>query len=135
MKTIEEYKKIINIMYIEDDQIAGEKLKNILDKFYGKTLIASNGEDAILKLKDEKIDLIISDINMPKMDGLEFLEKLRNYDSSMPFIFVTARDEPDMMFKAIQLDIDNYVLKPIDLQNLLFIIDTIIEKSYKKNIA
>ena len=133
MKTIENYKKTINIMYIEDDTLATSKLKNILEKYYNKVIIASNGEDAFEKMKNEpKIDLIISDINMPKMDGLEFLEELRKDNSNMPFVFVTARDEPDKMLKAIQLDINNYVLKPINLQNLLSILDKIVDKLYKE---
>lgn len=133
MKTIENYKKTINIMYIEDDALATSKLKNILEKYYNKIIIASNGEDAFEKMKNEpKIDLIISDINMPKMDGLQFLEELRKVNSDTPFVFVTARDEPDKMLKAIQLDINNYILKPINLQNLLSILDKIIEKLYKE---
>lgn len=133
MTTIETYKKNLNILYIEDDILATARLKNILSKFFNKIIIASNGEDAFELLKTSpKIDLIISDINMPKMDGLEFLEKLRYIDSKIPFIFVTARDEPDKMLRAIQLDIDNYILKPINLQNLLAVIDKIVEKLYKE---
>lgn len=133
MITIENYKKTINIMYIEDDVLATTKLKHILEKYFNKIIIASNGQDAFEKIKVEpKIDLIISDINMPKMDGLEFLEELRKDNLEVPFIFVTARDEPDKMLKAIQLDINNYILKPINLQNLLSIIDKIVEKLYKE---
>ena len=133
MTTIETYKKNLNILYIEDDILATARLKNILSKFFNNNIIASNGEDAFELLKTSpKIDLIISDINMPKMDGLEFLEKLRYIDSKIPFIFVTARDEPDKMLRAIQLDIDNYILKPINLQNLLAVIDKIVEKLYKE---
>ena len=120
-------------MYIEDDTLATSKLKNILEKYYNRIIIASNGEDAFEKMKSEpKIDLIISDINMPKMDGLQFLEELRKDNLDIPFVFVTARDEPDKMLKAIQLDINNYILKPINLQNLLSILDKIVEKLYKE---
>lgn len=133
MITIENYKKNLTILYIEDDQITQHKLKNILGRYFNKIILASNGEDAFEKIKAEpKIDLIISDINMPKMDGLEFLEELRKFDSKIPFIFVTARDEPDKMLKAIQLDIDNYILKPINLENLLTIIDKVVNKLYKE---
>lgn len=133
MITIENYKKNLTILYIEDDQITQHKLKNILGRYFNKIILASNGEDAFEKIKTEpKIDLIISDINMPKMDGLEFLEELRKFDSKIPFIFVTARDEPDKMLKAIQLDIDNYILKPINLENLLTIIDKVVNKLYKE---
>lgn len=136
MKTFNEYKKTINIMYIEDDLTTSTKVKDILSKFFNKIIIASNGEEAleILDKNDDSsnISLIISDINMPKMDGLEFLEKIRNENNHIPFIFVTARSEPDKMLKAIQLDIDNYILKPIELKNFLATIDKSLEKSYEE---
>ena len=133
MITIENYKKSLTILYIEDDSITQNKLKHILERYFNKVILASNGEDAFEKIKAEpKIDLIISDINMPKMDGLEFLEELRKTNSKIPFIFITARDEPDKMLKAIQLDIDNYVLKPINLQNLLTIINKVADKLYEE---
>lgn len=135
MKTFDEYKKSVNIMYIEDDVVTSNKVKSILSKFYNKIIIASNGEEALNVLDNLEsnfdVSLIISDINMPRMDGLEFLEKIRNENNHIPFIFVTARSEPDKMLKAIQLDIDNYILKPIELKNFLTTIDKSLEKSYE----
>lgn len=135
MKTFDEYKKSVNIMYIEDDVVTSNKVKSILSKFYNKIIIASNGEEALNILDNLEsnfdVSLIISDINMPRMDGLEFLEKIRNENNHIPFIFVTARSEPDKMLKAIQLDIDNYILKPIELKNFLTTIDKSLEKSYE----
>lgn len=133
MKTIT--KKNIHILYIEDDEQSAQKLKNILEKFFSKVTTTANAKDTLEKLKNgANFDLIISDINMPRMDGLEFLEKLRAFDSSTPFVFITAREEPDMMFKAIQLDIENYILKPVNLQNLLEVINGIIDKKYNFNL-
>ena len=131
MITIETYKKTLKILYVEDDKLISAKIKSILERFFNSVIIASNGEEAIELYKTNKIDLVISDINMPKMDGLEFLEILRNSNPDIPFIFVTARDEPDMMLRAIQLDINNYILKPIDLKNFLFIVDKAIEKLFR----
>lgn len=134
MITIETYKKTLNILYIEDDKLISGKIKLILEKFFNTVIIASNGVEALELYKTNTIDLIISDINMPKMDGLQFLEELRKMNNEIPFIFVTARDEPDMMLKAIQLDINNYILKPIDLKNFLFIVDKAVEKQFKNYI-
>lgn len=132
MKTLNEYKKTISILYIEDDITTSRKLQSILSKFFMNVYTALNGEEAyeLISGNKKKVDLIISDINMPKMDGLEFLEKIRSKNNKIPFIFVTARNEPDKMLKAIQLDIDNYILKPIDLDNLLSTIDGILKKEF-----
>lgn len=132
MKNLNEYKKNVNILYIEDDQSTSKKLQSILSKFFNKIYTASNGTEAceIMNTIHDKISLIISDINMPKMDGIEFLERIRSENNTIPFIFVTARSEPDKMLKAIQLDIDNYILKPIDLDNLLEVIDNVLKKEF-----
>ena len=132
MITIEAYKKTLNILYIEDDELITSKIKYILEKYFNSIFIATNGKEALEILKSSSINLVISDINMPIMDGLEFLKKLREINSDIPFIFVTARNEPAVMIKAIQLEISNYILKPINLHDFLFIVNKTIDKEYKK---
>jgi two-component system, OmpR family, response regulator VanR len=134
MITLEEYKKTLNILYIEDDKIFIPKIKSILEKFFKSVFIATNGEEALELFKINNISLIISDINMPKMDGLSFLKNLRKINSAVSFIFLTARKEVDTIIDAIQFDISNYILKPIDLNNFLFIVNKTVEKDYKKYI-
>ena len=134
MITLESYKKLFNILYVEDDVLFTPKIKYILEKSFKSVLIASNGEEALELFKINKIDLIISDINMPKMDGLTFLKKLRELHNDIPFIFLTARQEANTIIDAIQFDISNYILKPIDLKNFLSIVDKSVKKSYKKYI-
>ena len=134
MITLESYKKQFNILYVEDDVLFTPKIKYILEKSFKSVLIASNGEEALELFKINKIDLIISDINMPKMDGLTFLKKLRELHNDIPFIFLTARQEANTIIDAIQFDISNYILKPIDLKNFLSIVDKSVKKSYKKYI-
>ena len=135
MITIENYKKNLNILYVEDDASTATRLKKILVTMFNKVISVSNEEDAVEEMKKTKIDLILSDLNKPKNDSLRFLEKVRRYNSKIPFVFMTTGDEPDKMLRAIQLGIDNYVLKPIHLQNLLSIIDVVVEKLYKETLT
>jgi two-component system, OmpR family, response regulator VanR len=134
MITLEAYKKNLNILYIEDDKIFISKIKSILEKLFKFIFIATNGEEALELFKTKNINLIISDINMPKMDGLIFLKNLRKINSEVSFIFLTAKKEVNTIIDAIQFDISNYILKPIDLNNFLFIVNKTIEKDYKKYI-
>ena len=120
MITLEEYKKTLTILFIEDDQIFTKKIKTILEKFFKSVLIANDGEEALKLFKTDNINLIISDINMPNMNGLEFLKKLRAINNDISFIFMTARNESNIMLQAIQLTISNYILKPINLNDFLF---------------
>ena len=83
-----------------------------------------DGHDAIeryneLKEKKVRVDVIVSDINMPKINGIKLLEYIREVDSSVPFIFTSAHSEVDYLLKAIELDATDYLLKPIDLPVLM----------------
>lgn len=120
MITLESYKKQFNILYVEDDVLFTPKIKYILEKSFKSVLIASNGEEALELFKINKIDLIISDINMPKMDGLTFLKNLRNINSDISFIFLTARKEVDTIIDAIQLDIREPLKIPFKAPNFYF---------------
>lgn len=130
MKTLEEYKQNLHILYIEDDLSILNEMKRILESFFIVS-IATNGEEALSIFRKNKIDIIISDINMPIMDGIEFLHILRENDENIPFVFVTAKSDLNRILEAIKLDIDGYILKPLDVRNLFEIINKIIDKKYK----
>lgn len=134
MITLEEYKKTLNILYIEDDKVLVSKIKLILQKNFKSIFVASNGEEALKIFKSNCINLIISDINMPRMDGLTFLKNLRKINNDISFIFLTAKQEVNTIIESIEYDISSYILKPIDLNNFFHIINKTLEKEYKKYI-
>ncbi len=133
-KLSDEYKNI-RILLVEDDDQTLEKLHNILKKVYAEIVIAINGSDALIKFKkhyseDKHFDLIISDLNMPKINGLELLECVRTIDEFVPFIFLTAHLEVNTLLKVVKLDIDDYLKKPINVDELI----TSINKTTKKKL-
>lgn len=115
MITLEEYKKTLNILYIEDDKVLVHKIKLILQKNFKSVFVASNGEEALKIFKSNNINLIISDINMPIIDGLTFLKNLRKINTDISFIFLTAKQEVNTIIDAIEHDISGYILKPIGI--------------------
>ncbi|RXK03141.1 hypothetical protein CRV02_03190 [Arcobacter sp. CECT 8989] len=112
--------KSLKVLYVEDEDLAREKLGKFLQRKFNNVELCANGLDGFLTFekafhKNEKFDLVISDINMPKMDGLEMFEKIKELDTNIPSMLITARTEIEQLLKAISLHIDSYILKPIDL--------------------
>ena len=130
-----EFLKNQRVLFVEDEELAREKLAKLLSKLFKEVILASNGLEGLekyekSKITNEKIDLIISDINMPIMNGLEMLERIREIDTIIPLIFTTARSESENLLKAIDLNISNYIMKPIDTTILVKKITEVCEKSY-----
>ena len=92
--------KTLNVLYVEDSKTIREQFTGILNKLFDNVVIARNGREAIDKFttnqdEDFDINIVISDINMPFMDGMELLELIREIDSDIPFILTTAHTESD----------------------------------------
>ena len=121
MKSLETKVKKFRILFVEDEDLAREKLGKFLRRKFEEVELCANGLEGFLKFQEafnngKKFDFILSDINMPKMDGLEMLEKIREIDDEIPCIFLTARNESENLIKAISLHVTEYILKPIDLE-------------------
>ncbi|MCK5227627.1 MAG: response regulator [Desulfobulbaceae bacterium] len=112
----------MKILVVDDFDTMHKIIRDILIELgYEDILQAYNGEGALYHLNREKIDLIISDWNMPKMTGLELLKAVRTNPelADTPFIMVTAEAEKDNIAEAIKADVDQYVIKPFNAKMLI----------------
>ena len=131
----------LKVLYVEDDKIIRDEFSEMLSRFFGQVTAARNGADGLFIYQEllntnENIDLIISDVDMPKMSGLELLEKIRENDNNIPFIFTTAHSQVDFLLKAISLNISDYLIKPINISALKSKVEILfgnIFKDKKKN--
>jgi DNA-binding response OmpR family regulator len=119
-----------NILVVDDEQHVRILLKRILEEEYDVTL-AENGRDALDKFKRKKPDLIISDIKMPEIDGLQLLEGIRE-ESNIPVIMLTGINDPDAVIKAFSLETDDYVTKPFSKPELLLRVKNKLKRTGKQ---
>ncbi|WP_419764033.1 MAG: response regulator [Arcobacter sp.] len=128
--------KQISILYVEDDDVMRTELSSLLTNFFSQVFCASNGAEGleIFKKNQKKIDLIISDINMPTMSGIDMIKKIREFDKEVGVIFATAYSDKEFLMDSIKLKVVNYAVKPIDIRALLESIKEFAENLLAKRI-
>jgi PAS domain S-box-containing protein len=117
-EAIKEETKNIQLLYVEDDEIVGAQVKQLLELIFSDISFATNGLEAKEIFDQQKIDIIITDIRMPQMDGLEFARYVKNSTPFVPVILLTAFTESELLLEAIKIGIDGYLTKPIKLETL-----------------
>jgi len=102
------------ILYVEDDIDTQELIESILQAYFKEVFVASDGEEGLSIYKKKNPDIVLSDISMPKMDGLEMSEAIQKIDPQQLIALFTAFNEPKYLDKAAELGIDTYIMKPLD---------------------
>jgi len=110
----------LTLLYVEDNEDARESTLFILDDLFDNIIIAVDGKDGLEKFKNNKIDLVITDVSMPNMDGLEMSRAIKEIDNSLSIIILTALTNTSTIKEATEMGIDNFINKPIDDVDLLF---------------
>jgi len=107
------------LLIIDDEKLLRESLNQALKHFVKKIILAADGKEAVEKYNQNNIDLIISDIHMPRMNGIELLQKIREKNQKIPFYFLTAFTEIQEMEKAQNLGVNGYIVKPLNIKTLI----------------
>ncbi|MDY5616648.1 MAG: response regulator [Helicobacter sp.] len=112
--------KKIKVLYVEDEEDILKFASIVLEDYVDKLFIARNGKEALEILKQEDIDLIITDILMPKLNGIDLIREIKkNPLWDIAVIVATAHTETQYLLDCIELKVDGYILKPIDVEELL----------------
>lgn len=117
MEIINQLKQLaqdVTFLYAEDDEMIREQVVDFLSRFVGKLHVAEDGQQGLEMYDAFKPDIIISDIQMPRVGGLKMIERIREGDSKIPVIVTTAYNDDHYFMESIRLGITRYVLKPID---------------------
>ncbi|MCD8567206.1 MAG: response regulator [Geovibrio sp.] len=110
--------KEITILCVEDESDARDKLSGFLSKNFGVVYSASDGIEGLEVFKTEKPDIIITDIQMPLMNGLEMAEEIRKENADVPIIITTGYDDEKYLVGSIDIGAMKYIKKPVDIKKL-----------------
>ena len=111
--------KNIKILYVEDEPITRNQVCKLLKDKVEKVIEAKNGKEGIEKFIKYKPDIVITDLIMPYMDGIEMVKELRGNGFNCPIIMISSLSDADTVLKAVDLKIEKYMIKPIDVNLLL----------------
>lgn len=109
---------MIKVLIVEDDPMVAEINKKYTESINGFKVIkiCDNGLDAMKYLKSISLDLIILDVYMPKLNGIQFLKELRKFNSKLDVIMVTAADEGEKLKEVLNLGVIDYLIKPFEYE-------------------
>lgn len=120
---------MVEILLVEDDENLNKIVNDYLTDNGYKVTSCFNGVDALEKFNEKRPNLIISDIMMPNMDGFALSQLIRKQDDKVPILFMTARDDIESKQKGYLLGIDDYIVKPFDLNELVLRIGAIMKRA------
>ena len=120
---------MFNIMIVEDDANQRKLMATVLEQYGYNVTQATDGVDALDVLDKKHIDLIILDIMMPRMDGFEFTETLRQSGCNLPILMVTAKQSPVDKRKGFIIGTDDYMTKPVDEEEMVLRVGALLRRS------
>ena len=112
--------KTLNVLYVEDERVTREKISSLLKRRVANLAIAGDGVEGLESFKANPASLVITDIQMPRMDGLAMAKEIRRRSPSVLIVVTTAFEQPDYLAQAISIGIAHYVTKPIQLERFEF---------------
>lgn len=112
--------KNIKVLYVEDENDVREFTGKTIKAIVKEIIIAADGKEGLEKFKEHlDVDLIVTDINMPKMGGLEMCAQIKEINPAIPIVITSAHNDPNFLKKAIDVGVSAYAMKPIDLYQLI----------------
>ena len=129
LRDLIKHTKNLNVLYVEDNLEVQTQTAKMLQSFFNNISIANNGKVALeLFVNNDSYHILITDIKMPILDGLGFIESIRKINKRVPIIVLSAHDNKDYFLKTINAGIDGYILKPYTLGQITNTLTNIMEK-------
>jgi len=126
------WSKELKVLYVEDDPSLREEVSLFLSDIFSGVDLASNGKEGLLKLAENHYHLVITDIRMPEMDGIEMIENIKKLYPQQPILVTSAHNESEYLVKIINLGVNYFITKPIQSDQILSVLYTIVEHIYNE---
>ena len=124
---------MVKILVVEDEKDLNRFVSLSLRNNGYEVVSCFDGAEALDKMESESFALVLTDIMMPKMDGYELCESIRSFEKDLPIVFMTAKDDKISKLTGYSLGVDDYIVKPFDMDILLMKISAILRRSKIKN--
>jgi len=135
LKELIKYCQNLKLLYVEDNDTTRNSTKIMLDEFFSDITLAVDGQDGLDKFKEDRFDIIITDINMPNLSGLEMAKEIKEINSNIPVLIFSAYNESSYFQDSIFINIDGYLLKPINFKQFSQTLNKVIESIENKKAA
>lgn len=126
-KAKDPFLKEMVILFVEDEEDIRESMTDYLNRRCDHVIVGSNGEEGLELYRQHRPDLVITDINMPKMTGLEMAAEIKKLDSHAYIIVTTAHSDEEFFMDSINVGVFSYVLKPLDREQLMAVIKRVVD--------
>lgn len=110
--------KHMTILYAEDEIGIRENIADSLRYYVKEVYEAEDGEEAYFIYEEKNPDIILSDIHMPNVNGIEFVKKIRENNREIPIVMITAHTDKEYLLEAVELHMEKYIVKPVDIDEL-----------------
>ncbi|OCS27761.1 response regulator transcription factor [Campylobacter fetus] len=110
--------KSLTVLFVEDEDKIRTSMGSAMEGIFAKVILAGNRDEGLKKFKKFNPDVIVTDISMPIMDGLDMSKEIRDISKDTPIVILSAFSEKEKLLKAIEIGIDKYIIKPIDMEEL-----------------
>jgi DNA-binding response OmpR family regulator len=113
------------VLYIEDELDVLQNISELLSHFFETFYTASDGEMGYQTFINNKIDILLVDIELPKMNGIELIKKIRQTHKDLPVVVISAYTKTDYLLESIELNLDKYIVKPLTSRKINLLLETL----------
>lgn len=133
IKQIREYSKTMTILYVEDEPTIRDEVARALVKIFKSVDVAENGQEGLKLYNESKYDIVLTDIEMPIMDGIEMMKQIKAINKKQIVAISSAYDNPKYLLELIEHGVDMFILKPFDLNSFFESIHKLIKDKHYNN--